>query len=362
MAGKRPTLRDIANVAGVGTATVERVLNDRGMVTPTTAERVIRAAKALGVRRELPTLYRTPRRAEIILVQSEALFYQRLEHAFMQTRSTIGRDLVLYRSFVPEADAAAFKECIERASASRHGLIVFAPATPEVAAAIEHAVQRGLPVVTLITRVATKGRTFHVGIDQYAAGRTAAHFLGGLARRPGPVVVVTGRLSVSAHIERLAGFRDVLAARFPHLTLDTVIEGRDEAERTEALLRDYLFRNPRPVGVYDTASTYRVIGSLLAAFGLAGSIPFIAHEITPETIELLRSHVITLVMDQHPELHTLRAVQILLHELGYSDVTPDTAAIPFSIVTPENLPSAVDRYQTVADTALDPANEPSRSP
>ena len=45
---RRPRLQDIAEEAGVGIATVERVLNGRANVLPRTAQRVIIAARKLG--------------------------------------------------------------------------------------------------------------------------------------------------------------------------------------------------------------------------------------------------------------------------------------------------------------------------
>ncbi|WP_281985563.1 helix-turn-helix domain-containing protein, partial [Thalassorhabdomicrobium marinisediminis] len=50
-------LSEIARVAGVGHATVDRVLNQRGGVKPETAKRVLDAARDLGFDRRLPTLY-----------------------------------------------------------------------------------------------------------------------------------------------------------------------------------------------------------------------------------------------------------------------------------------------------------------
>ncbi len=51
-------LIDVARRAGVGHATVDRVLNERGGVRPETAKRVLDAARDLGFDRKLPTLYR----------------------------------------------------------------------------------------------------------------------------------------------------------------------------------------------------------------------------------------------------------------------------------------------------------------
>ena len=41
-------LHDVAKLAGVGIATVDRVINERGSVSPETARRILDAAKKLG--------------------------------------------------------------------------------------------------------------------------------------------------------------------------------------------------------------------------------------------------------------------------------------------------------------------------
>lgn len=52
--GKRVTISDVAKRAGVGTASVDRVINDRGNVSEEVSRRVLQAAKELGLRRLLP--------------------------------------------------------------------------------------------------------------------------------------------------------------------------------------------------------------------------------------------------------------------------------------------------------------------
>lgn len=65
---KRTNIAEIARAAGVGTATVERVMNARGNVRPETAERVILAARALGYDRQMPELYRGIIRIEVVMI------------------------------------------------------------------------------------------------------------------------------------------------------------------------------------------------------------------------------------------------------------------------------------------------------
>ena len=80
---KKIRLADIAREAQVGTATVERVLNARGNVSPTAIDKVIQAARRLGYRNPLPERYRGVLRVEVIMVRRETPFFYRLASAFL---------------------------------------------------------------------------------------------------------------------------------------------------------------------------------------------------------------------------------------------------------------------------------------
>ena len=78
----KTTFFDIARLAGVGTATVERVLNGRGGVRPATAAKVIAAARSLDYPKRLPEVHKGLLRIEVILVRPETTFSWRLSRAF----------------------------------------------------------------------------------------------------------------------------------------------------------------------------------------------------------------------------------------------------------------------------------------
>lgn len=51
---RRVALNDVAKRACVGTASVDRAINDRGNVRADVTQRVVEAARALGLKRPLP--------------------------------------------------------------------------------------------------------------------------------------------------------------------------------------------------------------------------------------------------------------------------------------------------------------------
>lgn len=68
---RKPTFKDTAAQAGVGTATVERALNNRGGVSPDAVEKVLKAVRSLGYRRVLPETHLGLLRIEVLLVQPQ---------------------------------------------------------------------------------------------------------------------------------------------------------------------------------------------------------------------------------------------------------------------------------------------------
>ena len=75
-------LQDIAELTGVGIATVDRVLNERGNVAPQTAEKVLAVARRLKLKRILPASHRRLLRIQVILARLELPLIGRMNREF----------------------------------------------------------------------------------------------------------------------------------------------------------------------------------------------------------------------------------------------------------------------------------------
>lgn len=124
----KPNYRDIARLAGVGTATVERVLNGRGGVRPELVEKVIVAARTLEYPRKLPETHRGLLRIEVLMVRPETTFYRRLSHAFQRIAATLDPLVVVHRSFTEEMNPEEIARRILSSDVPRAGLILAVPA------------------------------------------------------------------------------------------------------------------------------------------------------------------------------------------------------------------------------------------
>jgi len=208
---KKVRLADIAQEARVGTATVERVLNARGNVTPRIAERVVMAARKLGYDRPLPPRYRGIIRVEVIMMRPDTPFFARLNHAFTHIAASLDPCILIHRTFLNELDPPAVARHIANPGFRRSGLIIVAPDHAEVKVSLRQAKAAGAVVVHIVSRIGDEGDPF-IGIDNYAAGRTAAYYMTSMLRpRTGRLVALCHSPVYDVHRERVRGFSDYLA-------------------------------------------------------------------------------------------------------------------------------------------------------
>lgn len=332
--GRKVRLDQIAALAGVGIATVDRVLNERGNVSPETTRKVIEAARKLRWPRTLPAPYRRGLRLDILLARPDTPFFQRLSRAFADAANTLDRSVIVQRSFVDETVGALAERIL---STQGQAVALYGEEDAAVVDAITALTVRGIPVVTLVSDIPASPRLAYVGIDHYSAGRTAAFFMEAMARPPGPLLVLCHNLRYRAHAERVSGFCDRISDRGSGFTVASVLEGHDDQPLSSQLLADALRRIHGVAGIYNTGGSNGAVEAALKSAGLAGKVVFIGHELNTETRRMLQEGTMTLTIDQNPELQARRAINILLYRFGYVEESAGTRDVPFVIYGPENL-------------------------
>ena len=92
------------------------------------------------------------------------------------------------------------------------------PTTPEIASAVDRVVARGIPVVTLVTDVPNCRRAAYVGMDNRAAGETAAYLIGEwLSGAKAKILATLSSNRFRGEEEREIGFRRAIRTRYPNL-------------------------------------------------------------------------------------------------------------------------------------------------
>lgn len=333
----KPGVKDIARAAGVSTATVDRVLNDRGGVSQDKERRVLEVARSLKVDRDLQ--HRTLRslRVGVIMQRPSNPFYKALGQAFSQgERQFHDANILVSQHYFDVAALAETEQLVRRLGRQLDALIVVLQDHPVLRAALREVAGR-IPVVTLASDLPDTGRLGYVGMDNRAAGRVAGDLMGRLVGRAGgDIVVVTGLQQFIGQGERELGFRAVLAERHPQCRLLAVLETREQADQSEQLVRDVLVRHRDVVGLYNVSSGDQGIARAIRAVRGQERITFITHELTPERRRLLVEGVVDVVIDQNPALEAAKAMEAIAAHFGRIEGRPSRFITPVQIYTWEN--------------------------
>ena len=336
----RVTITDIARAAGVSTATVDRVLNNRDGVKPRTRTRVLSAAERLGFSEGATRLNGTAGLVALdcILPGGTNTFMNllafHLEEIGALRRGEAAVRVHRIEGFVPEVLAAKLHEMRGQSD----GVAIVALDHPTVREAIRDLAASGTPVLTLVSDISNVPRCGYVGIDNRGAGRLAGHLIGRfMGRDAGTVAMLAGSLSYRGHEEREMGFRHILAEDFPALRIARMREVRDDSERAYQEAKSLIAEVPDIGGIYNIGAGNRGIARALEEAGLAHRVVFVGHELTVHTRGFLLSGVMDAVIDQNPRVEAREAVDRLLHA-ARNETTFRGPTVRIQAIFRENIP------------------------
>lgn len=337
-------IREIAAQAGLSPATVDRVLHRRGGVRSSTVREVEQAIADLD--RQQSQLRIGGRTFMIdVIVQAPARFSTgvraALEAELPAMRPAVIRSRFHLLDSAGVTDLVAVLDKVGRTKS--HGLILKAPDVPEIVAAVARLARQGIPVVTLVTDLPTSPRAAYVGIDNRAAGATAAYLVQEwLAERAGDVLVVRGHGSFRGEDEREMGFRAEMRTRAAGRRMFEVVDEEDRAEAVHIGTREVLAGNPAVRAVYSLYAGAGGNAAVVDAFDRENRRydVFVAHDLDGENTVLLRERRLSAVLHHDLRQDLRRACHVVMQAQGAlpGPVRSNPSAI--QVITPHNAPPA----------------------
>jgi LacI family transcriptional regulator len=307
----RSTLVDIAKEAGVSSATVDRVLNNRPGVRARTREVVTEVARRMGY--IAANGGAEPRHAgalsfDFVLPAGTNSFLEELRQQ-LDRQGNATRDVASTVHSIEGFNPFTLAEKLKELEGHSHGVGVVGIDHPAVREAIRSLDRAGTPVITLISDIHHVPRAGYVGIDNRSAGRLAGYLMGRLLG-PGShkVALFAGSLSYRGHEEREMGFRHILAEEFPNLEVIDLTEVRDDNVRAYDAARAHLEEHPSIGAIYNIGAGNRGIARALEEKGLARTVIFVGHELTPHTKRMLLSGTMDVAIDQNARVEAREAL------------------------------------------------------
>ena len=339
----RPTIADLAHAAGVSVATVDRVLNARHRVREPTAERVIRAAEAIGYHAAalLKNRLRTelPERTFAFLLQRPDAFYTQ----FGADLAAATRALSRFRGtpvvdFAPELGSAIVAERLLRLGESAHAVAIVSVDHPRVSDAIAALRDRGVPTFAILTELGAEAAAPYIGRDNRKEGRTAAWLIAKAAKGPGKVGIIVGSHRFLCQEIAEISFRAYFRENAPEFTLLEPLVNLEDPRIAYAATQDMIATHRNLVGLYICGGGTEGVIAGARDDPDARGLAIVCNELTPKSRAGLIDGVLTAVISTPTALLAERAVAAMAGAIAEPQATIHSPVfVPFELYLPTNI-------------------------
>lgn len=267
---RKPTIRDVAAVAGVSHGTVSRVINGGHWVSPEARAAVEEAIRTTGYTANHAARSLATGRSNslaFLLTESQQLLFSDPTFALLLRGATTAlaeRSMTLVLLIADTADEQRNVERYVRAGHVDGVLLVSSHASDALLASL---VAAGIPTVCSGIPQRDDVVVPHVAIDEVGAARMMTRYL--VERGHRRIGLITGPLDTPGGLLRLEGFRAELGDRFDP---DLVETGSYQAASGDAAMERLLQKAPDIDAVF-AASDVMAVGAIIALRRAGKGVP-----------------------------------------------------------------------------------------
>jgi len=340
-------IKDIAEIANVSIGTVDRVIHDRGEVSPGTREKIQKlldefdykpdiAARSLAMKRTIHLAVVMPK------VVNDHTFWELPQQGIKQALDALDqKHVTIHRFYFDQLDRNGFSVLLSDFPYDTVEGVLFAPVFKEESTAfLERCAAENLPVVLFNSLLDTPGVNSYVGQDAYQSGFVAARLISYGIEKDSDVAIVnmSARKDHYAHIiERERGFRAYFASseNRPRHLLGIDLNGADDLllkEKLEKICTSYDI-----AGLFVTNSRVHKVARFLTDTGRE-KIRLVGYDLLPENIEFLKQDRIDFLLSQKPEEQAFLGLNSLYNLVVFKREPAPRQWLPIDIITRENLP------------------------
>lgn len=341
---RRPTIRDVAEAAGVSVATVNRVIGGSESVRKTTVDRVRHAAEAVGFYGlgtiEAKAANRLERfRLGVLLQQGGRPFYMALGQALRHAASDFqGAQIDLSLGFLDDLSPDHVAARLTALGKEADAVALVAADHPLVSDAIDSVTASGVPVLAMIAPLSAKGNLGFVGLDNWKVGRTAAWAFHRMCRVPGKIGILVGNHRYRNQELNESGFRSYFRehqADFtllePLLTYESAAIGREVTEKL-------LAAHPDLVGLFISGGGISGVLAALRGRGPQPDFVCIGYELMDITRTALIDGTLSLVISHPLDAFARATIETMVKaKRAGSEAGNQITHLGFEIYTPENV-------------------------
>jgi LacI family transcriptional regulator len=340
----RPTIRDLAQDAGVSVSTVNRVLAGDNSVRGHTVQQVKDAADRIGyygVRAiQAKIISRHPKlKFGFLLLQPQRNLYKMLGAALEaaarnQGTQEIATEIFYAEDLAPQVIAAKLIELGERCNA----VGVVTAVHPLVTNAVNTLQAKNVPVFALISQLSQADGVNYVGLDNWKLGRASAWAFHHICKSPGKIGVLVGNYRYRCQEMNEIGFRSYFREMAPEFIilepLATFETNAVAEEMTENLINDH----PDLIGLFIAGGGISGAMNALRTRGKSGKIMGLGFDLTENTRAGLLDGTLTMVLGHPLERLARETIDGMLRAIKLGvDSGKQITILPFETYTRESV-------------------------
>ena len=316
------TIKQIAEITNVSRGTIDRVLNNRGGVSPETERKVRAAMEALNYLPNKAAQNLAVRRKKLkfgfILISPNSYnpFFADVEKGIKKKALELEEfGVTVDIRYTPVNGIQKQIELLDEFVRSDYnGIAITAYNTEEISHKINEISSKGIPVVTCTTDIPSSGRLAYVGSNFYQCGQVAANLMGMISNGKAKIGIVSGSENIMCITQRNAGFQTFLKENYPLAQVLCIASNNcyDDVESyliTQKMLEDH----PNINALYLSAAG--VSAACRAVTECNRKITVISNDCTSATKQLLETGVIAATIDQEPHYQGSKPLDILFQAL-----------------------------------------------
>lgn len=338
------TIKKIAELAGVSIGTVDRVINNRGRVSPAVEARVRSIIQEIGytpnlMAKSLSLKRRSPKIGVIFHLERSG-FLDEVEAGLRQAEAEVsdfGVEVIVRAS--RNFDAADQMRIIQEMLGQGVNAIAITPINDaRIAEQIDRLIRQGYPIFCFINDIVTQLPHAFVGPDAHQTGRIAAGLFSMLScGREERLGVVTPSLKMLGHAQKLEGLRDAILQRQAPIRLLDVCElpGGNDVDIYKTVSA-YLDANPALTALWYATSICDGGITALQEHGLLEKTTIVTLDLQPFIAQGLERFYIRATISQNPRQQGYQVIKTIFNALLQERYDPRSVDVPCEILIREN--------------------------
>lgn len=333
------TVIEIAQKAGVSIGTVDRVIHNRGRVSPATKEKIQRIIDEEGYQPN--PLARHLRRNEQITIgvllprqKSESGYWQLVWNGLEKAVAEFSAFSFSFRQFEFERpNVPSLQDAFERMEKARCSVWIIAPIMQEECLRLVTGASDPRPYICIDSPLPGAEPRATISQDPFRGGYLAGRLMSILAPSRDTFGIIRPYTEAYNLNERARGFTEWFK---DSQVLDIVCPQNSRSGITSAL--DGVFKeNPDLAGLFCVSSMAHQVADYLVKRDLKKRITLIGYDLVPENEDQLRSGKIDCLISQRPEEQGRLAIQEVYKEFVLQEPGGKAVPVPLDVFFKENL-------------------------